>query len=186
MIVLGNDFLNGDFGSDTLDGGDGDDMLWAIILDPGYGENINHLLIGGAGNDTLNTSFGNDTLDGGSGNDSLNESFGNDSLTGWDSNDILNGGSGTNTLIGGDGSNTLIGGAGSDRFLYDISVESEWAAVANDAAAATSGALIAYSSATGNLFYNQNGAADGLGSGSQFATLTNIPGLTAADFQIQA
>lgn len=67
-----------------------------------------------------------------------------------------------------------------------FSVKSEFAVVTSDAAAATTGALIAYSRATGNLFYNSDRTASGLGSGGQFATLTGIPGLTAADFQIQA
>lgn len=60
------------------------------------------------------------------------------------------------------------------------------AVVTDDAAAATSGTAIAYSSATGNLFYDSNGAAAGFGSGGQFATLAGIPGLTATDFIIQA
>lgn len=67
-----------------------------------------------------------------------------------------------------------------------FSSASELAVVTSDTVAATAGALITYSSATGNLFYNPNGAAAGFGSGAQFATLTSIPGLTAADFVIQA
>jgi hypothetical protein len=43
-----------------------------------------------------------------------------------------------------------------------------------------------YSSSTGNLFYNQNGAAAGLGAGSQFATLSANLALTANDFLLQA
>ncbi len=66
-----------------------------------------------------------------------------------------------------------------------FSTSSEFAIVANDGAAATIGALIAYSSATGNLFYNQNKTAAGFGSGERFATLTGIPSLTAGDFVIQ-
>jgi hypothetical protein len=90
--------------------------------------------------------------------------------------------------------------SGSDKLVLDkttftaltsiagsgFSVLGEFAVVDSDAAAATTGAAIAYSSATGNLFYNSDGTADGLGSGGQFATLTGIPGLRAADFQIPA
>jgi len=36
------------------------------------------------------------------------------------------------------------------------------------------------------LFYNQNGAAAGLGTGAQFATLLNSVALSATDFVIQA
>ncbi len=60
----------------------------------------------------------------------------------------------------------------------------EFEVVANDDTAATSEALIAYSLGTGNLFYNQNGAGDRFGDGSQFATLQGIPILSAANFII--
>jgi ATP-dependent protease HslVU (ClpYQ) peptidase subunit len=39
---------------------------------------------------------------------------------------------------------------------------------------------------TGGLFYNQNGATAGLGSGGNFATLSANLALTANDFLIQA
>ncbi|CAD5955919.1 hypothetical protein PCC9214_02862 [Planktothrix tepida] len=55
-----------------------------------------------------------------------------------------------------------------------------------DALAATSAADIVYNTATGGLFYNQNGTAAGFGTGSQFLTLTNKPALTATQFVIQA
>lgn len=89
--------------------------------------------------------------------------------------------------------------SGSDKIVLDkttftaltsvagnnFSIKSEFAVVASDAVAATTGALIVYSSSTGNLFYNANGAATGLGAGGQFATLMGIPQLTAADFTLQ-
>ncbi|MGL4881737.1 MAG: M10 family metallopeptidase C-terminal domain-containing protein, partial [Waterburya sp.] len=63
---------------------------------------------------------------------------------------------------------------------------SEFAVVGSDTAVATASALIVYSSGTGNLFYNQNGVTTGLGSGGQFATLSEIPALSATDFILQA
>lgn len=51
-----------------------------------------------------------------------------------------------------------------------FSNKSEFAVVANDAAAAASQALIVYSQGTGDLFYNQNGVLAGLGAGGVFAT----------------
>lgn len=63
---------------------------------------------------------------------------------------------------------------------------SEFAIVANDAAAASHEAFIVYSQGTANLFYNQNGALAGLGTGAEFAMLTNHPLLEATDFVIQA
>ncbi|NJL53669.1 MAG: hypothetical protein HC930_18590, partial [Hydrococcus sp. SU_1_0] len=67
-----------------------------------------------------------------------------------------------------------------------FSVASEFAVVGTDAAAATSAALIVYSSESDNLFYNQNGVTSGLGSGGQFATLENIPTLSNDNFILQA
>jgi len=68
-----------------------------------------------------------------------------------------------------------------------FSVASEFAQVTTDALAATSAADIVYNTATGGLFYNQNGTARGFGSnGGQFLTLTEKPALTASQFLIQA
>ncbi|MGL5875892.1 MAG: M10 family metallopeptidase C-terminal domain-containing protein, partial [Xenococcaceae cyanobacterium] len=61
-----------------------------------------------------------------------------------------------------------------------------FASVANDAAVGTSYSAIVYSSATGNLFYNSDGAIAGLGTGAQFATVTGIPAVSANDFVLQA
>jgi hypothetical protein len=63
-----------------------------------------------------------------------------------------------------------------------FSVSNEFAVVANNAVAASSNALIVYSSGTGDLFYNQNGSATGLGTGGQFEILDGIPALVASDF----
>jgi hypothetical protein len=67
-----------------------------------------------------------------------------------------------------------------------FNIATEFAVVSSDAAASASGALIVYSSGTGNLFYNQNDILTGLGSGGQFATLSGIPTLSANDFMLQA
>ena len=56
--------------------------------------------------------------------------------------------------------------------------------VSDDGLVATSTAYILYSSSTGNLFYNENGAAAGLGNGGQFAILRDVPNLDAASFAI--
>ncbi|MGL4883358.1 MAG: calcium-binding protein, partial [Waterburya sp.] len=66
------------------------------------------------------------------------------------------------------------------------SIASQFAVVTNDADVATASALIVYNSETGNLFYNQNGVTDDLGSGGQFATLSETPALSATDFILQA
>jgi hypothetical protein len=63
----------------------------------------------------------------------------------------------------------------SDRLVFSrttFNAGTTFARVATDALAAVSNASIAYSSATGGLFYNPNGAAAGFGTGGQFAQLT--------------
>jgi Ca2+-binding RTX toxin-like protein len=65
-----------------------------------------------------------------------------------------------------------------------FSIASEFASVSSDGAAATSAALIVYNRNNGNLFYNQNGTATGLGTGSRFARFDSSPAIAAADFQL--
>jgi len=50
----------------------------------------------------------------------------------------------------------------------------------------SSNAKIVYNLATGNLFYNQNGATTGLGNGALFANFNGIPQLSENDILIQA
>jgi hypothetical protein len=45
-------------------------------------------------------------------------------------------------------------------------------------------AKIVYDTITGRLFYNQNGSALGQGTGGHFATLSDAPNVTAADFTL--
>lgn len=100
--ALGGDnadnILLGDWGSDSLSGGDGNDTL--------YGDGRLHVdthLTGGSGAITL---FGDAeaTFPGG---------------LGVDGNDALNGGKGNDTLYGGRGNDTLAGGTNNDRFVIE-------------------------------------------------------------------
>ncbi|PSB08372.1 hypothetical protein C7B62_16915 [Pleurocapsa sp. CCALA 161] len=162
-------------GDDTAYGGDGDDSL--------NGGNESDRLEGELGNDTLIGSVGNDTMTGGAGSDyfiyDTNAVFtasavGIDQITDF----VI----GTDKIVLDKTTFTSLGSAVGDGF----NLASELAIVGSDAAAATAEALIVYSSETDNLFYNQNGAASGLGSGAHFATLTGIPTLGASDFVLQA
>ena len=60
-----------------------------------------NLIVGFAGNDTLNGLAGNDVLLGGLGNDRLNGGAGNDWLVGGQGTDMLYGGLGDDLLVGG-------------------------------------------------------------------------------------
>ncbi|NJO63043.1 MAG: hypothetical protein HC836_33935, partial [Richelia sp. RM2_1_2] len=67
-----------------------------------------------------------------------------------------------------------------------FSIGSEFAIVTSDAAAATSAAKIVYNRGSGDIFYNENGALAGFGTGAQFAELTTSPLLSASDFVLRA
>jgi len=166
------------------------------------GNTANNILNGGDGNDIIQGNAGVDQLLGGNGNDSLNGRAGNDVLTGGLGADkfIYNTNAAFTTTEVGVDTITDFNISQTDQIVLDkttftsissiagtgFSVVSEFAKVTTDALAATSAADIVYNTATGGLFYNQNGTATGFGTGGQFITLTNKPVLTASQFLIQA
>ncbi len=155
-IITGNDLAN------TLDGAAGDDTLVGRLGDD--------LLIGGLGNDTLFGGKDNDTLVGGFGADVY--AFGSNAP--FNSADL-----GVDVINGFN--------SGSDKIRLDpvtfgAITAANFERVANDEQAALSAGLITYSVATGNLFFNQDGATAGFGTGGQFATLNGIPAVAATDF----
>jgi subtilisin-like proprotein convertase family protein len=183
-------------------GGDGNDTI--------TGNTANNALAGGRGNDTVRGANGNDSCNGNRGSDTLIGGNGNDILTGEAGDDRLTGGNGSDRFLYATGSAFTSAALGSDTITdFDASTDqlilskttfsaltsrigngfsaaSEFASVLSDAAAAVSNALIVYSSATGRLFYNQNGSEAGYGSGAAFATLKGSPFLVAHDFVLQA
>ena len=159
------------------------------------GSNGNDTFNGSSGNDTLAGLVGNDILIGGSGNDSLTGGSGNDSFTYSTYNPFDSSAVGLDTItdfhkVAGDNDKIALSKTTFRKITSNIgtgfSKKSEFAIVANDVAAATNKAFIVYSQGTGNLFYNQNGALAGLGTGAMFATLTGDSLLAATDFIIQA
>ncbi len=104
-------------GSNTLDGGLGDDTL--------SGAAGHDVLIGGAGNDGLSGAAGNDTLDGGAGADTLDGGAGNDTLV-WDLADTtIDGGSGVDTLRVDSGDVDLTSFAGTITGIEQIDLEAD-------------------------------------------------------------
>jgi Ca2+-binding RTX toxin-like protein len=166
-----------------LDGKEGNDSV--------SGGSTGETILGGLGNDTLYGYGGDDILNGGVGTDTLNGGAGNDRFV-FDTNSVFSASS-----IGIDSIQDFT--VGSDKIVLDkttftalrsspgsgFSVGSDFATVTTDTAVANSSAAIVYNSASGRLFYNQNGSLQGLGSGGQFATLLRSP-LTASDFIVQA
>jgi Ca2+-binding RTX toxin-like protein len=135
------------------------------------------------------------------GNDSLHGGLGKDTLLGGESNDILVGGADYDTLTGGSAQDQFYFTPGQRFDSADLGIDritdfsrvagntdkitlsrktftagTSFASVSSDALAATSEALITFSTATGMLFYNQNGNAAGLGTGGHFAILSSING----------
>ncbi|MBE9103369.1 S8 family serine peptidase [Vacuolonema iberomarrocanum] len=186
-------------------GGDGNDRI--------RGNETNNLLTGGRGNDQLVGRHGRDRLLGGAGNDRLYGGADRDRLLGNSGNDILQGSVGDDLLTGGTGQDRFVlnaSGAGVDRVTDFVSGTDkivlnkaaftnlmssvgtgfsqvgEFASVSSRGAIATQSALIVYNESTGQVFYNANGRAPGLGGGSAVAILSDAPTLTANDFVLQA
>ncbi|MEM7762087.1 MAG: calcium-binding protein, partial [Cyanobacteria bacterium P01_A01_bin.40] len=196
----GQDYLDGHIGNDSLYGGDDYDRLRG-----GEGDD---LLSGQNGTDWLEGEEGNDYLKGEQSWDWLYGNEGHDTLWGGQDNDKLKGGEGNDVFVFDRyaafdsqqmGIDVILDfGDGADRIKLDktaftalrssagagFSRGGEFAMVNSDDLVATSSAYILYSSSSGNLFYNENGGAAGLGSGGQFAILRDAPHLDADSFII--
>jgi Ca2+-binding RTX toxin-like protein len=170
-------------------------------------------IAGWKGNDTINGGAGNDTIVGGDGNDNLNGAAGNDTLTGGGGNDTLIGGAGADRFVYDTGLTFATAAVGvdtimgfrrrTDKIVLDKDTFTALTSAAGGALsssdfatinAATNGALIAGSSSArivfnsfnGDLFYNPDGAAAGLGTGGLFAHLSGLTSLSGSDFLVQA
>ncbi len=177
--------FSGGEGNDTLDGSAAKGPLVGL---GGAGDDV---LMGGAGDDSLIGGDGNDILIGGGGNDTLIGGVGTDEFT-FQGGAFSTANIGTYSISGFSAgedkislSQTMFGVLASSEGT-GFSTASEFAIVASDAEVATSDAYIVYSSATGNLYYNQNGSADGYGTGDWFATIENTSSIAATDFNIIA
>ncbi|MGL5508345.1 MAG: choice-of-anchor Q domain-containing protein, partial [Microcoleaceae cyanobacterium] len=199
----GADKIIGTVGADIIDGLAGNDTI--------SGSGGNDKLTGSDGNDLLNGGDGADRLDGGAGTDTLIGAGGNDVFLVNPGNDRLSGGTGADRFIYNTSATFAKTAVGvdtitdfvisqNDKIVLDkntfpkitsangtgFSRDVEFAKVNTDAKASISGADIVYNTATGALFYNQNGTATGFGTGGKFAVFSNKPGLTENQFIIQA
>jgi Ca2+-binding RTX toxin-like protein len=106
-------------GQDTLDGGNGNDRLFASWSRGNYlrGRAGNDTLTGGQAHDTLYGDEGNDSLVGNEGNDRLGGGYGNDRLDGGKHIDVLDGGWGRDWLDGGPGDDEVYGSSGNDTLM---------------------------------------------------------------------
>jgi Ca2+-binding RTX toxin-like protein len=159
----------------------------------GTGNSFDNTIFGNAGNNQLAGLAGQDSLSGGTGNDTLAGGAGNDFLSGNLGNDCFVYGTGTAYVAGAIGADRLTDfgrtAGNTDKIVLSrttFSAGTRFANVSTDALAATSSAFIAFSTSTGSLFYNQNGAIAGFGSGGQFAIVSNVNALIATDLAVVA
>ena len=95
----------------------GDDREGTAIVGSGESDEAD-LILGLAGDDTLEGGLGDDTLFGGDGVDILKGGGDDDTLYGGAGNDILRGGVGDDTLYGNKGDDNLYGAAGDDTYVF--------------------------------------------------------------------
>ena len=127
----GDDLLVGGFGSDTLDGGaDNDGLIGGNLGGLGVQADVSDdSLNGGDGHDvilgdsgSINPFFtpvldflgGDDTIQGGDGNDAIYGQAGADFIGGWLGNDLIFGGLGNDIASGDDGDDIVSGESGDD------------------------------------------------------------------------
>jgi Ca2+-binding RTX toxin-like protein len=201
----GNDVLDGGAGGDQMAGGDGDDTYHVGQAGDTVTEAVNQGTdtVIAAVSFTLGANVENLTL---SGTASI-------TATGNDLGNVIRGNTGDNVINGKEGIDTLAGDAGADSFVFDVALIPANADVIEDFdpaadaihldsaifAALAAGALdpgsfvvdaapadaddhLLYNSATGALSYDSDG--DGAGAAIQFATLSNLAVLSAADFLV--
>ncbi|MCC5646924.1 calcium-binding protein [Nostoc sp. CHAB 5824] len=166
-----------------------------------YDDNI----VGNSGNDTLFGGYGGkDTIDGGKGDDYLSGSYssGNQTFYGGFGNDYLTGGNGNDSLYGGSGTDTFTFNSydGGIDSIYDFNATNELIKVVvyGFGGGLSSGSLKAsqfiigtsantsvqrfiYNSATGELFFDQDGSASGF-TQVKFAQLSGGLSLTENNF----
>src|SRR3989338_5118376 len=101
---------------ETINAGDGDDVIDLSSNKYTYG---NVTLNGGNGNDVLWSNDGNDILNGDAGNDTIKGYDGDDIIKGGIGNDTIDGGKDNDKITGGLGADILSGGIGNDVFIYE-------------------------------------------------------------------
>ncbi|AFZ59158.1 calcium-binding protein [Anabaena cylindrica FACHB-243] len=188
--LAGNDTIYGNDGNDQIDGGADNDTL--------EGNAGDDLIYGGDGNDNI---FGDNPAGTQSGVDRLNGQGGNDTLTGGLGIDVFEfGGSGLSTrqqgISNSIGRDTIVdfnSGQGDQIYLrqesfteldFGVLDSSDITFVTTNNGIGANDSLLVYNTVTGELLYNQNGSATGIGDGGFFATLTGAPTLTASDIVV--
>jgi Ca2+-binding RTX toxin-like protein len=199
----GNDILIGGADGDRLDGGNGSDT--ASFSDAAHGVRVS--LANPEGDAVADTFVSIENLDGSTFNDKLTGDGARNAIAGLDGSDMIDGGLDSDRLTGGAGKDifvfsTVLGTSNVDT-ITDFSATDDTIQLANTVfkalkvigplaaanfTASTTGLSgdaddrIIYETDTGKLFYDADG--NGAGAAVHFATLTGIPTITAADFEV--
>jgi len=201
----GNNLLSGGDGNDSLNASGSASLYSSYGV---YTVSGNNTLDGGAGNDRLivDYSTGDNILSGGDGNDYLTASgaSGKNTLTGDNGNDTLTGGKGNDSLIGGAGTDTFAFNSFNEGIdtIYDFNATNELIQVSAagfggglssgslqtsqftlGTSATTSENRFIYNSATGGLFFDQDGSASAF-TQIQFAQLSAGLSVTEKNFVV--
>ncbi|MFI0843396.1 beta strand repeat-containing protein [Mesorhizobium sp. IMUNJ 23232] len=202
----GNDLLSGGAGADYLNGGNGTDTASYAGAVAGVFVNLATPAgnTGEAAGDTF-ISIGN--LEGSGFSDRLTGDTAKNAVYGLNGTDLIDGGAGSDALTGGAGKDffvftTALGASNVDT-IADFSAADDTIRLDNAifSALGATGALLSgyfranatgsaqdtndhiiYETDTGKLLYDAD--ANGAGAAVQFATLTGLPTITAADFQV--
>ena len=120
-----NDTIYGYAGNDTINGGKGGEE-WSFALDSMEGgSGGNDYIDGGLGNDLIFATDGNDTIIGGAGNDTISDFGGSNLLIGGAGNDSILA-FGVDTVIGGTGADTLrLGFFSTQKVQYNSPTEGD-------------------------------------------------------------
>ncbi len=181
---------------------EGNDTAYSVLTVTALTANVENLFltgsaaINGTGNNLSNYIQGNtanNVINGGAGNDTFRGDAGSDSF-------VFSGGSLSGTVTSLLGVDTVVDFVSNvDKLVLSKTtfsaitsavggaIGANFAVVTNDTLVAGSAASIVYSQGSNQLFYNQNGAAIGVGTnGGAFANLTGVNSLSANDFNIVA
>ena len=113
----GKDIIYDNYGSNVIDGGDGDNTMIAHGFDKDGVTVHKNTVKGGSGRDYIETGAGNDTIEAGEGGDVIYAGAGNDTVHGGGGDDFINAGGGNDEVWGEDGNDVLFGLSGNDK-LY--------------------------------------------------------------------
>lgn len=87
------------------------------------GSQLDDIIYGGSGNDTLSGARGRDTINGGVGNDSVRGNEGDDFLLGGLGNDLIRGDRGSDLITGQEGDDRIHGGEDADYLYGDFGAD---------------------------------------------------------------